>query len=310
MRALGKLEAGGPPNGGEGIILAYRVASDHFIPQGLHRVILATDGDFNVGITSPGHLVRLIEEKRATGIFLSVLGLGMGNLKDSTMEKLADKGNGNYHYVDSLAEARKVLVSEAGGTLVTIAKDVKLQVEFNPKKVAAYRLIGYENRALRAEDFNDDRKDAGEIGAGHSVTALYEIVPAGAEAGPVRVDALKYQEPRRIAPAAESDEIMTGKVRYKAPDAESSQLLAVAVKAPEAAARASENLRFAAAVAGFGMLLRDSEHKGDATYAQVLDLARGSRGQDAHGYRGEFIQLVEVAQGLALTRPSGPGAPR
>jgi len=225
--------------------------------------------------------VRLIEEKRRRGVFLSVLGFGTGNLKDSTMEKLADSGNGNYAYIDSLAEARKVLVQQAGGTLVTIAKDVKIQVEFDPRRVAAYRLIGYENRVLTARDFDDDAKDAGEIGAGHSVTALYEVVPA----------------------TAPEDELMTVKLRYNEPDGERSRLLVVAVK--DAVMGPSPNLTLSTAVAGFGMLLRDSEHKGSLTYEQVLALAREARGEDAGGYRSELVKLVELAQGLSRDVSAG-----
>jgi Ca-activated chloride channel family protein len=244
----------------------------------------------------------LIEEKRKTGVSLSVLGFGMGNLKDSMMEMLADKGNGNYAYVDTLAEARKVLVTEAASTLVTVAKDVKLQVEFNPAAVAAYRLIGYENRVLADADFNDDAKDAGDIGAGHSVTALYEVVPAGAHAGAPRVDPLRYQEPRRASAAAATDELMTVKLRYKEPEGETSRLLAVAVK--DGAQTDSADVRFVAAVAAFGMLLRDSEHKGTASFADVLKLAHQGQGPDPGGYRAEFIQLVESAR--ALTERAGP----
>ena len=224
-QALAQLEAGGSTNGADGIQLAYEVARRNFIRGGVNRVILATDGDFNVGVTSQSELVQLIEHERESGIFLSVLGVGTGNLKDSTMEKLADKGNGNYAYLDSLHEARKVLVREAGGTLETIAKDVKIQVEFNPREVAAYRLIGYENRLLNHEDFNDDKKDAGEIGAGHSVTALYEIVPVGEKVDAADVDPLKYQRETRESGAAGSGELLTVKVRYKEPDGDASQLL-------------------------------------------------------------------------------------
>jgi Ca-activated chloride channel family protein len=302
--ALAGLEAGGSTAGGAGIELAYRVAQETFIEGGVNRVVLATDGDFNVGITSHGDLSRLIEEKRNSGVSLSVLGFGMGNLKDSTMEMLADKGNGNYAYVDTLEEARKVLVTEAGSTLVTVAKDVKLQVEFNPAAVASYRLIGYENRVLADTDFNDDAKDAGDMGAGHSVTALYEVVPAGARSGARRVDPLKYQEARRTSAAAAGDELMTVKVRYKAPEGDTSQLFAMAIK--DAARTESGDVRFAAAVAEFGMLLRDSEHKGTASFASVLELAREGQGHDPGGYRAEFIRLVEAAQALA-DRPSHIG---
>jgi len=299
---LASLAAGGSTNGAEGIVLAYQQAQDHFIKGGINRVILATDGDFNVGVTSEGELVRLIEEKRKTGIFLSVLGVGESNLKDSRMEQLADRGNGNYSYLDSIHEAHKVLVSEAGATLVTVAKDVKLQVEFNPATVGAYRLIGYENRLLAAQDFNDDKKDAGEIGAGHSVTALYEIVPKGLETpGGATVDPLKYQSTPALSSAASKTELMTVKLRYKEPDGDTSRLIAAtAVRSGES--RVTTNTGFAAAVAGFGMLLRDSEHKGQTTYDLVLKLAREHRGDDAAGYRAEFIRIVEMAQRLATSR--------
>ena len=264
-------------------------------------MILATDGDFNVGITSQGDLTRLIEDQREAGVFLSVLGVGTGNLKDSTMEKLADKGNGNYSYLDSLHEARKVLVAEAGATLVTVAKDVKIQVEFNPAHVAAYRLIGYENRLLRNEDFNNDRKDAGEIGAGHTVTALYEMIPAGVSPSP-HVDPLKYQQTQRpVVPAASTEfskELMTVKLRYKEPDGTTSKLLTFPVL--NRISERSDNAGFAAAVAEFGMLLRRSEHSGDATYREAAALARRHRGRDESGYRAEFVRLIELAE--ALTR--------
>ena len=300
--ALARLEAGGSTNGASGITLAYQVARDNFLPRGVNRVVLATDGDFNVGITNQSELVRLIEHERESGIFLSVLGVGTGNLKDSTMEKLADKGNGNYSYLDTLHEARKVLVREAGATLDTIAKDVKIQVEFNPREVAAYRLIGYENRLLRNEDFNDDKKDAGEIGAGHSVTALYEIVPAGVEVGVSTVDPLKYQRDTRAtrpAPprgAASSGELLTVKVRYKAPDGDTSQLLTrVLLNRPS---DMTANVGFASAVAEFGMVLRDSPDRGSASFLAAAERARRFRGEDQAGYRTEFIQLSERAAGL------------
>jgi Ca-activated chloride channel homolog len=296
--ALERLQAGGSTAGGEGIELAYRVAAESFIRGGVNRVVLATDGDFNVGITNQGDLVRLIEEKRKTGVFLSVLGFGDGNLKDSTMEKLADSGNGNYAYIDSLSEARKVLVRESGATLVTIAKDVKIQVELNPARVAAYRLIGYENRVLAAEDFNDDKKDAGEIGAGHSVTALYEVVPVGVDIALRGVDPLKYQSPRFASAGSQGDELLTVKLRYKDPDGDESRPLSVVVK-DDLERPASANARFASAVAGFGMLLRGSEHKGSATFEQVAELARGAVGPDPDGYRAQFCQLVASAEALA-----------
>ena len=294
--ALAGLEAGGSTAGGAGIQLAYDVASESFIRDGINRVILATDGDFNVGITNQGDLLRLIEAKRQSGVFLSVLGFGEGNLKDSTMEKLADTGNGNYSYIDSLAEGRKVLVAEAGATLVTLAKDVKIQVEWNPARVAAYRLIGYENRLLKAEDFNDDRKDAGEIGAGHTVTALYEVVPVGVPVALPSVDPLKYQT--APAPAAGHTELATVKLRYKQPDGDTSRLLSAAVEDSRSSA-ASPDLRFASAVVEFGMLLRESEHRGDASFDQAIELASGARGEDPSGLRAEFVDLLKTAQRLS-----------
>ncbi|HYG11736.1 MAG TPA: VWA domain-containing protein [Pyrinomonadaceae bacterium] len=300
LAALDALEAGGSTNGGEGIQLAYRVATENFIRGGINRVILATDGDFNVGTTSEGELTRLIEEKRRSGVFLSVLGFGTGNVKDATMETLADKGNGNYAYIDELQEARKVLGEQLGATIATIAKDVKIQVEFNPRQAAAYRLIGYENRLLRDQDFNDDTKDAGEIGAGHTVTALYEVVPFGQNFENPGVDALKYQRPAQVSSSASSRELLTIKVRYKDPDASDSKLLSVWVADAGATIEsASDNFKFSSAVAGFGMLLRDSKYKGDARYADIARLARAAAGADTQGYRTEFIQLVERAQTLA-----------
>ena len=299
-QAIARLEAGGSTNGAAGITLAYQVARQHFIRGGVNRVILATDGDFNVGVTSQDELIRLIEQERASGVFLSVLGVGTGNLKDSTMEKLADKGNGNYAYLDSLHEARKVLVREGGATLTTIAKDVKIQVEFNPTVVEAYRLIGYENRALRSEDFNDDQKDAGEIGQGHSVTALYEIVPAGTPIEVPGVDGLRYQQPAVRTAAAASSELATVKIRYKAPDGDMSRLTTKVLL--NADTPMSPNLAFASAVAEFGMLLRNSEHQGNASYAAAAERARRFRGNDAEGYRAEFIKLVDLAAALRPIR--------
>ena len=297
LSAIQSLEAGGSTAGGAGIKLAYEVAKENFLDGGNNRVILATDGDFNVGASSDGELEQLIESKRRDRIFLTVLGFGTGNIKDSKMELLADKGNGNYAYVDSLAEARKVLVSEMGATLFTIAKDVKLQIEFNPAKVASYRLIGYENRLLRKEDFNNDAKDAGDIGAGHSVTALYELVPPGAEAPASSVDPLKYQTTHVTAA---SPEMLTLKLRYKEPEGETSKLLTYTVNDSSASVMAaSENLRFASAVAEFGMLLRDSKHKGDASYDEVRQLASKSLGRDYEGYRRDFVTMIGAAQNLA-----------
>ena len=307
--AIDALHAGGSTNGAAGIQLAYQIATETFVPGGINRVILATDGDFNVGVTSMDALTRLIEDKRRTGVFLSVLGVGAGNLKDATMERLADKGNGNYSYLDSLTEARRVLVAEAGSTLVTVAKDVKIQVEFNPAMVGAYRLVGYENRRLRARDFNDDTKDAGEMGAGHTVTALYEIVPPGEDLNAGGVDPLKYQrsaDPRPARATVPSNELMTVKVRYKKPDGDRSTLVTVPVVARNTAA--PRHVGFAAAVAEFGMLLRDSPFKADATWADALKLAAANRGEDPDGYRAEFGRLVDLA--ASLDRRQGTTASR
>jgi Ca-activated chloride channel family protein len=299
LAAINALEAGGSTAGGEGIKLAYKTAVDNFIESGNNRVILATDGDFNVGVTGDGELQELIEEKRASGVFLTVLGFGTGNIKDSKMELLADKGNGNYAYIDSIHEARKVLVSEMGGTLNTIAKDVKIQIEFNPARVQAYRLIGYENRLLRDEDFNDDKKDAGELGAGHSVTALYEIIPVGVDARLPKVDPLKYQKKEVDSSAFASNELMTVKLRYKAPKEDESRLIAQAVTNTRAKFEmASINFKFAAAVAEFGLLLRESKFKGESSFASCIALARDARGEDEEGYRAEFVRLVETSQSL------------
>jgi len=294
---LDKLEAGGCTAGAAGIQLAYRTAKENFIKHGNNRVILATDGDFNVGVSSTSELIRMIEQKREEGIYLSVLGFGTGNLKDSRMEQLADKGNGNYAYIDNITEARKVLVSQMGGTLFTIAKDVKIQVEFNPAKVKAYKLIGYENRLLNKEDFNDDKKDAGELGSGHTVTALYEIIPAGSQEEVPGVDPLKYQQTKVSPNASKSSEMMTVKLRYKLPAESESKLISkVIMDRNGEMAEASEDFRFAAAVAEFGLLIRDSEFKGKASYGQALALARGAKGQDKEGYRAEFIKLAETAK--------------
>jgi len=305
LAALDRLEAGGSTNGGAGIELAYRVARENFIPGGVNRVLLCTDGDFNVGTTSTGALERMVEEKARSGVFLSVLGFGRGNLNDAMMETISNQGNGNYAYIDGMTEARKVLVEQMGGTLITIAKDVKIQVEFNPAQVAAYRLIGYENRILAAEDFNDDRKDAGEIGAGHTVTALYEIVPAGVEIDVPAVDPLKYQSsPQAKGDQPVSNELLTLKLRYKEPDADASKLLQFPlVDEGKPFGRASPDLQFAAAVASFGMLLRDSEHQGTATYDAVLETATAALGPDLHGYRAEFLEIVARAKKIAELVP-------
>jgi Ca-activated chloride channel family protein len=301
LAALDRLEAGGSTAGGAGLRLAYEVARQHFAREGNNRVILATDGDFNVGESSDAEMVRLIEARRDQGIFLTVLGFGTGNLKDSRMEQIADKGNGHYAYVDNLNEARRVFVREFAGTLVTIAKDVKIQVEFNPAKVAAYRLVGYENRALRNEDFADDRKDAGELGAGHTVTALYEIVPVGTSFAGTGgdLDDLKYQSVQVRPDASAGDEWLTVQLRYKEPDGATSRLLTHPVRVRRPPAEPAGDFRFAAAVAAFGLVLRESEYRGTATLDQVLQLARGAEGEDPDGERAEFVRLVESARGLA-----------
>ena len=304
LGALDRLEAGGSTHGSQGIELAYRTATENFIPGGVNRVILCTDGDFNVGVTSPGELVRLIEEKAKSGVFLTVLGFGMGNYKDTTAESLADKGNGNYAYIDTIAEGQKVLVEQMSGTLVTIAKDVKVQVEFNPAQASAYRLIGYENRLLNKEDFNNDQKDAGDIGAGHTVTALYEVVPVGVSLDAPGVDPLKYQRPTQLSRAADSDELLTLKLRYKEPDGETSKLMTATVTdAGRRYAQASEDFKFASAVAAFGMVLRDSPHKGTASFDSAWELAKQGQGRDAEGYRDEFVKLVEIAKAIQNGRP-------
>lgn len=301
--ALENLQAGGSTAGGEGIKLAYKIATENLIKGGNNRVILASDGDFNVGVSSEAELKSLIEEKRNSGVFLSVLGFGMGNYKDNKMETLADKGNGNYAYIDNLQEAQKVFVHEFGGTMFTVAKDVKLQLEFNPKFVKAYRLIGYENRMLRNEDFNDDKKDAGEMGSGHTVTALYEIVPVGVESAYLKnIDELKYQTENGLSSAAKSNEVLTVKLRYKSPDENKSKLMEKVITDQQTSFdKTSENFRFAAAVAEFGLILRQSEFKGMANYEQVIDLAKNAKGSDEEGYRAEFIKLVKTAKMLDKT---------
>jgi len=298
LDALDRLQAGGSTNAGEGIQLAYETAVANYIEGGVNRVILCTDGDFNVGVTNQSDLIEMIEAKAKSGVFLTVLGFGMGNYKDSTLEKLADKGNGNYGYIDTISEARKVLVQEMGGTLVTIAKDVKIQVEFNPAKVRAYRLIGYENRLMAAQDFNDDTKDAGEIGAGHTVTALYEIVPVGVDIDLPATDELKYQQPAEVT--GHSDDLFFLKLRYKQPDGDTSKLLEFPVKDPGSTyAAASGEFKFAAAVAAFGMLLRSSKHAGTASYDSVLELGGEGAVRDPNGYRAEFLEMVKKAKELA-----------
>jgi Ca-activated chloride channel homolog len=314
LAALEGLEAGGSTAGGAGIRLAYDVARRNFVRGGNNRVILCTDGDFNVGASSDGALVDLIEQRRTEGAFLTILGFGMGNYKDSKMEKLANAGNGNYGYIDDLLEARKMLVREMGGTLVTVAKDVKLQVEFNPAHVRAYRLLGYEDRLLRDEDFANDAKDAGEVGAGHIVTALYEIVRTDAplDVSLPETGALRYQRPPapvsspaddrlRVSP---DDELLHVAMRYKEPDGESSRLVTHPVLARRRAP--SESMRFASAVAGFGMLLRGSKYAGSLTWPQVVELARGARGDDRDGYRADFIRLAELASEISKPLAAAP----
>ncbi|RAK62696.1 vWA domain-containing protein [Hymenobacter edaphi] len=297
VAALDRLEAGGSTAGGEGLRLAYATARQHYNKEGNNRVILCSDGDFNVGESSDDAMEHLITQERESGVFLSVLGFGTGNLQDSKMERLADKGNGNYAYIDQLGEARRVLVQQFGGTLFTLAKDVKLQVEFNPAQVQAYRLIGYENRLLADEDFNNDQKDAGELGAGQQVTALYEVVPVGA---PPVVDGLKYQPAPPTTAGAAATELLTVKMRYKQPQGRTSSLLsrALPAAAPAALAGASNNLRWAAAVAQMSLLLRQSERRGEATWQNTVELARTARGKDDDGYRAECIRLMETAASL------------
>ncbi len=300
LKAIRGLHADGSTNGAAGIEMAYDIASDNFVKDGINRVILATDGDFNVGVTERSELIDLIQDRAKTGVFLTVLGFGTGNLKDANLEALADKGNGHYAYIDSFNEARKVLMEQVGGTFFTIAKDVKIQIEFNPGKVDAYRLIGYENRVLADRDFADDRKDAGEIGAGHTVTALYEVVPRGKGGMLPGVDTLKYQQPPELPDTVvKSDDLMNVRLRYKAPDGDTSTMVESPVGDSKAGIeQASTEFKFAAAVAGFGMLLRDSDYMGDTSFDLVIELAQAGKGTDREGYRAEFINLVKTAQAL------------
>lgn len=298
LAALEKLHAGGSTAGGAGIQLAYQVAAENFLPNGNNRVILATDGDFNVGFSSDGALTHLIEEKRQSGIFLSVMGFGMGNYKDNKLELLADKGNGNYAYIDNLLEAKKVFVDDLLGTLFTIAKDVKIQLEFNPFFVKSYRLVGYENRLLNQEDFNNDEKDAGELGAGHTVTALYELEMVHTESATVGnpVAALRYQQTGLTKKARKSGEIANVKLRFKLPKENSSQLISLPIlNKPNATKKTSDNFRFSAAVAGFGLILRKSDYNKTLDLETVRTLALQAKGKDEYGYRAEFIRLVELA---------------
>jgi len=307
LQAIDSLEAGGSTAGGAGIKRAYDEAVANFIRGGNNRVILATDGDFNVGVSSDGELIRLIEDRRKTGVFLTVLGFGMGNLKDSKMEQLADHGNGNYAYIDNALEAKKTLVHEMGATLYTVAKDVKIQVEFNPAVVQGYRLLGYENRLLADEDFNDDTKDAGEMGSGHSVTALYEIIPAGApnDGSLRRPDSLRYQTSATSRGTPRTTELGFVKVRYKTPDGDRSRLLSQPIAATPAET-ASSDFRFQQAVAEFGLLLKNSSYKGSASFSDVIAAARASLGSDPDGYRAEFLRLAAAAQSLGLARTEEP----
>ncbi len=294
--AVHKLTSGGSTHASSGIQTAYNLALQSFMPSGNNRIILASDGDFNVGITSRGELEQLIAAKRKSGVYLTVLGFGMGNFHDDTMEILADKGNGNYAYIDSLLEAKKVLIKERTSTLFTLANDVKLQIEFNPAKVGGYRLLGYENRALADEDFNNDKKDAGEIGVGHTVTALYEIIPAGLKTIPA-VDPLKYQ--KVVHKNQLSDEILTVKLRYK--PVRKNQSLLLTKSLPDnrnILDQTTINFRFAAAVAGYGLLLQHSEYGGKVNYPDLIKLARSARGRDNEGYRAEFIRLLEMSEML------------
>lgn len=306
IEALENLQAGGSTAGGEGIRLAYEIAKENFKKGGNNRVILATDGDFNVGESSNEAMEKLIESKRNDGIFLTTLGFGMGNYKDSKMEVLADKGNGNYMYIDSILEAQKALVNEFGGTLFTIAKDVKLQIEFNPAKVKSYRLIGYENRMLKSEDFNNDKKDAGELGSGHSVTALYEVIPVGVESSFDLVDALKYQpakkqEPVLVTKSDLSNEILTVKFRYKKPDGDVSKLIVhPLVDQHVALEKTSDNFRWSAAVAAFGMILRESDYVKNYSTSEAIQLAQSAKGKDVEGYRIEFINLMKSTPAMAM----------
>ncbi len=299
LEAVNNLSAGGSTAGGAGIQLAYKIAEKNFMPNGNNRIILCTDGDFNVGISSNSELENLIEAKRKTGVFLTVLGYGMGNYKDSKLQTLAQKGNGNHAYIDNIQEANKILVNEFGSTMYTVAKDVKIQVEFNPAYVNAYRLVGYESRLLNKEDFNDDTKDGGELGAGHTVTALYEVIPAGVESNVGGVDRLKYQTTKNENPTISSNgELLTVKLRYKDPDASTSKKMEIPVYVSEINKQPSKDFQFVMSVAMFAQLLKDSDFKGTGTYQEVINLAKSGVGKDEHGYQKEFIRLVESVNQL------------
>lgn len=300
-RALDKLSAGGSTAGGAGIELAYDIAEEYFMKDGNNRVILCTDGDFNVGPSSTQELEELIEEKRESGVFLSVLGFGTGNVKDNMMETLADKGNGNYAYIDNLMEAKKVLIDDMTSTLYTIAKDVKIQIEFNPEAIAEYRLVGYDNRLLNPEDFNDDKKDAGEVGAGHSVTVFYELILTGTGASSNDIDDLIFQdneEDKDEESAFDVDDWMYVKIRYKLPDEDESKLFTKMAGADSYTRRPGNDFLFASAVAEYALLLKGSEYAVDASYEDLIERAQDSKGDDRHGYRSQFIQLAELAETL------------
>jgi len=295
-RALKKLESGGSTAGGAGIELAYKIAKQNFIKGGNNRVIMATDGDFNVGVSSNTSLVKLIEKKREEGVFLTILGFGMGNYKDDKMEELSNAGNGNYAYIDNILEAEKTLGTEMYGTLYTIAKDVKIQIEFNPAEVKAYRLIGYENRMLAAKDFNDDKKDAGEVGMGHYVTALYEVIPTASKENIDRIDSLRYQSQNLIV----SDELLTVKFRYKEPDGKKSTLISKSISTKDITKDAkSDNLLLASSVAEFGLLLRQSKYMGQANYNDVIKRVRKTLKNDENGYRAELMKMMKTARLLS-----------
>jgi Ca-activated chloride channel family protein len=301
LSALDNLQAGGSTNGGDGIRLAYKIAQENFIPGGINRVMLATDGDFNVGTTSESELVSLIEEKAKSKVFLTVMGFGMGNYKDTNLEKLANKGNGSYGYIDNANEARKMLVEQVGGTMMTVAKDVKIQIEFNPNKVSGYRLIGYENRLLNKEDFNDDTKDAGEVGSGHTITALYEIIPAGKNVPGASVDPLRYQNAPKVAVDPKSKELLNFKLRFKKPEGDTSDLITIPVEdSNRNFAEGSGDFKFQAAVAEFGMILRDSKFKGSSSFDGVIEKVQGNLNHvgAADPYRTEFLELVKKAKTL------------
>jgi Ca-activated chloride channel family protein len=303
LDAVEHLQAGGSTAGGEGIELAYQIAQKNFITNGNNRIILCTDGDFNVGVSSNEGLESLIESKRKTGIFFTALGYGMGNYKDSKLQILAQKGNGNHAYIDNIQEANRVLVNEFGSTMYTVAKDVKLQIEFNPKLVSAYRLVGYESRLLNKEDFNDDTKDAGELGAGHTVTALYELIPVGVENKYGGVDALKYQKNESATDNTSSDpasdELLTIKLRYKEPQSDTSKKMEIPVLAKNKTNQLSADFRFCMGVAMFGQVLKNSDFKGTATYDKVLKEINQGLGEDPHGYRREFVRLVKSTKQLS-----------